>query len=352
MKLKTLARLALIASLLPTTALAQGPAPVSVETDSVTRENVAPTMTASGVIVSREDAAIASELNGRLEWIAEVGDRFKQGDTIARLDRHLIELEEREREASIAALKANLNWLERQTNRLDELATSNNTAHSELDETRARYLVLQQELTQAEVALERTRYDLERATVRAPFDGVVVSREMAAGEYATEGRSLLRLVNTLALEVSVTAPLRLARFNRPGDSVQLSNGDMVAEASIRSLVEVGDLRSHMMELRLTPSTSEWLIGEAVTVALPAAQSEDSTTVDRDAVVLRDRSNYVYVVTEDSTAQRIAVELGSGIGERIAIRGAIRPGDAVVVRGAENLRDGQKVNALDKQVTMR
>ncbi len=350
MKLKTLALLALLVSALPNGALAQSP--VSVEIDSVTRENVAPTMNASGVVVSREDAAIASELDGRLEWIAEVGDRFQRGDTIARLDRHLIQLEERERVAGIEALKADLDWLQRQTNRLEELATRNNTAHSELDETRARYLVLQQELTQAEVALERTRYNLERATVRAPFDGVVVSREMAAGEYATEGRSLLRLVNTQALEVSVTAPLRLARFNKPGDIVQLSNGELVAEARIRSLVEVGDLRSHMMELRLTPTTSEWLIGEAVSVELPAAVVENSTTVARDAIVLRDRSNYVYLVTEDSTAQRVAVELGSGSGERIAVRGAIQPGDTVVVRGAENLRDGQKVNPLDQQVTMR
>lgn len=350
MKLKTLALLALMTSALPNAALAQPP--VSVETDAVTRENVAPTIRASGVVVSREDAAIASELDGRLEWIAEVGDRFQRGDTVARLDRHLLELEEREREAGIEALKANLDWLQRQTNRLEELATRNNTAHSELDETRARYLVLQQELTQAEVALERTRYNLERATVRAPFDGVVVSREMAAGEYATEGRRLLRLVNTRALEVSVTAPLRLARFNTPGDTVQLSNGELVAEARIRSLVEVGDLRSHMMELRLTPATDEWLIGEAVSVDLPAAEVENSTTVARDAIVLRDRSNYVYLVKEDSTAQRVAVELGSGIGERIAIRGALQPGDTVVVRGAENLRDGQKVNALDQQVTMR
>ena len=350
-KSKNLALLALLAGALPAAALAQQPA-VTVETDAVTRENVAPTMNVSGVIVSREDAAIASELDGRLEWIAEVGDRFEQGDTIARLDQHLIELELREREAGIEALKANLDWLQRQTNRLDELATRNNTAHSELDETRARYLVLQQELTQAEVSLERTRYNLERSTVRAPFDGVVVSRNMAAGEYATEGTPLLRLVNTRALEVSVTAPLRLARFNQAGDSVQLTNGDTVAEARIRSLVEVGDLRSHMMELRLTPTTSDWLIGEAVTVALPAARTETTTTVARDAVVLRDRSNYVYVVDSDSNAQRVSVELGAGVGDRIAIEGAIEPGDTVVVRGAENLRDGQKVNALAERVTMR
>lgn len=331
---------------------ALGQQAVTVETDTVTRENVAPTMIVSGVVVSREDAAISSELDGRVEWIAEVGDRFEKGEVIARLDTHLIKLEERERVAEIDALKANLQWLERQTQRLDELATRNNTARSELDETRARFLMLRQELAQAEVALERTRYDLERSTVRAPFDGVVVSREMAAGEYATIGRPLLRLVNTAAAEVSVTAPLRLARYSNPGDIVRLTNEDSVSQARIRSLVEVGDLRSHMMEMRLAPVTDSWLIGEAVTVELPAAAQEVTTTVARDALVLRDRDNYVYVVTEDSTAQRVSVELGAGSGERIVVRGALEAGDSVIIRGAENLRDGQKVNPLTSRVSQR
>jgi RND family efflux transporter MFP subunit len=340
----------ILLTLLSASALAQPE--VTVETDKVTRENVAPTMNVSGVVVSREDAAISSELDGRLEWIAEVGDRFARGDMIAQLDTHLIVLEERERVAEIAALDANLEWLERQTQRLDELANRNNTARSELDETRARYLVLKQELAQAQVALERTRYDLERSTVRAPFDGVVVSREMAAGEYATIGRPLLRLVNTAAAEVSVTAPLRLARYSRAGDIVSLSNGSSQAQANIRSLVEVGDERSHMMELRLTPTTSDWLIGEAVSVELPAASQEVTTTVARDALVLRDRDNFVYVVSEESVAQRVSVELGAGLGERIVVNGALQAGDTVIVRGAENLRDGQKVTPLASRVTMR
>jgi RND family efflux transporter MFP subunit len=329
-----------------------GQSPATVATDVVTRENMAATLTASGVVVSREDAAIASELEGRLVWIAEVGDRFVEGDVIARLDSHLIELEKRDREAEIAALKANLDWIERQTRRYEELATANNTARSELDETRARYLVLRQELAQAQVGLERSLYALERASIRAPFDGVVVSRNMAAGEYAAVGRPLLRLVNTRAAEISVSAPLRLARFNRAGDRVLITNGESIAEATVRSLVAVGDDRSHMMELRLTPGTDSWLIGEAMTVELAASAAEGHITVSRDALVLRDHSNFVYVVRQDATAERVTVELGPGVGERIAVYGALQPGDRVVVRGAERLRDGQRVEALNQQLSMR
>ena len=309
-------------------------------------------MSVSGLVISREDAAIASELNARLTWIAEVGDRFSSGDTIARLDTHLVALEKRDREAELARLQASLDWFKRQTQRLDELANKNNTAHSELDETRARYLMLQQELAQAEVGLERTVYDLHRSEIRAPFDGVVVSREMATGEYATVGRPLLRLVNTAAAEISVTAPLRLARFTRPGDTVTVTNQDNSARATVRSLVAVGDSRSHMMELRVTPAQGDWLIGEAVSVKLPASERMSQTTVERDALVLRDRSNYVFVVREDNTAQRVIVEVGAGLGQRIAVSGEIEAGDRVIIRGAERLRDGQKVTPLEQRISMR
>jgi RND family efflux transporter MFP subunit len=329
-----------------------GQGDVTVETDFVTREQLASTMPASGVVVSREDASIASELEGRLVWIAEAGDRFSRGETIARLDTHLIELRKRDREALIAGLEANLDWLKRQTERLDKLADKNNTAHSERDETRARYLVLQNELAQAEVELERTHYDLQRAEIKAPFDGVVVSRDMAAGEFATVGRPLLRLVNTDAAEISVTAPLRLARYTRAGDKVTLRNQDNTDTAEVRSLISVGDLRSHMMELRVTPGGDNWLIGEAVTVELPASQQRLQTTVARDAVVLRDHSNYVYVVQQDNTAQRVIVELGEGLGERIAVSGQLQAGDRVIVRGAERLRDGQKVSPIEQRLSMR
>ena len=334
----------------PATALSQ-PA-ITVETDRVTSEYVAASTSVSGVVVSREDAAIASELNGKLTWITEVGDRVFVGEPLAVVDDRLMILEKRNREAEVLRLQANLDWFSRQTKRLNELAVKNNTAHSELDEVQSRYAMLQQELAQAEVNLERAIYYLERTIIRAPFAGIVVSRDASVGEYTVTGRPLLRLVNTATAEISVTAPLRLARFVKPGDTVTVGNRDSEGSAIVRSLIPVGDSRSHMMELRLSPLVNEWFIGEAVTVTLPASSRSLLTTIARDAVVLRNHSNYVYVVEDDSTARRVTVELGSGLGERIAVTGNLSAGDEVVIRGAERLRDGQQVERIDRRVSMR
>jgi hypothetical protein len=47
-----------------------------------------------------------------------------------------------------------------------------------------------------------------------------------------------------------------------------------------------------------------------------------------------------------------VELGSGLGERIAVTGKLSAGDEVVIRGAERLKDGQQVERLEQRVSMR
>ena len=326
--------------------------PVTVMTDLATREEIAATMAVSGVVLSREDSLLSTELEGRITEIAEAGQRFAAGAVIARLDTHVLELERQAREAEIERLRANLAWLDRQTKRLEELATRNNTAASDLDKIRSNHGMLVQEINQAKVRLDRSLYDLERAQIRAPFAGIVVAREASLGEYVTQGSPLLRLVNTDAAEISVTAPLQVARFIQEGDEVSVGNQFKQGPGYIRSIIAVGDSRSHMMELRITPSDASWYIGEAVNVTLPASERQLATTVDRDALVLRDSSSYIFVVDKDGLAERVPVELGPGFGDRISITGQVRAGDEVIIRGAERLQTGQRINRIKDQVTIR
>ena len=86
--------------------------------------------------------------------------------------------------------------------------------------------------------------------------------------------------------------------------------------------------------------------------LPTSASQLLTTVSRDALVLRDQSNYIFVVGKDDMAKRVNVDLGSGLGDRIAVYGELKAGDEVIIRGAERLRDGQQVERRGSRVSMR
>ncbi|WP_116367903.1 efflux RND transporter periplasmic adaptor subunit [Parahaliea mediterranea] len=322
-----------------------------VELANVTEGETATVVTLPGTVISTRDAALSTEVAGRLLWIAEVGDFVEQGKPVARLDDHLLQLALRNHRAEIARLDADIAYHQRQIQRLQSLAAQNNMARAELDQVESQLAMLVQQRNIAEVALARSRYDLQRSQVPAPFSGVVAARNAAEGEYLAAGSPLLRLVDTERLEISVSAPLKVARHNQPGETVQVESAGERAEARIRGLVPVGDARSRMMELRLSLADSPWLIGEAVTVELPESARFTALRVPRDALVLRDREVFVYTVDADSTARKVPVQPGAGRGASIAVNGNLKAGDPVVVRGAERLQEGQSVRVVQHHLAV-
>ena len=324
-------------------ALAQPPQPeAAVELATVTEDKSSSLLRLPGTVISKRDAEISAELSGRLTWVAEVGQEVAENELIAVLDDHLLNLQLRNAFAEIERIQADIAYNQRQVGRLERLARQNNMAESELDEVQSRLRMLQQELLMAEVDRDRTVYDLGRSHIKAPFPGVIASRDMSAGEYTAPGRALVRLVDTGSLEISVNAPLRVGRYSQVGSKVQVEGEGQRLMAPIRGLVPVGDSRSRMMELRLSLEPGHWYIGEAVTVELPAAAPRVALSVPRDALVLRDDEIFVYTVSGDNKAIKVPVTPGSGLGTRIAISADLNAGDPVVVRGAERLNDGQTV----------
>lgn len=332
-------------------AYAQAP-DATVETAAVTLEETSSVISLPGTVISTRDADIAAEIAGRLTWVAQVGDTIATGEPVARIDDHLLRLQLRNDEAEIARLEADIQYNRRQIDRLKKLAVTNNMAQSELDEAESRLQMRLQEQRIAEVNRDRTLYDLSRAEVTAPFPGVVAARNMSPGEYTVSGDPLVRLVDTHNLEISVNAPLRAARYNSVGSTVEVEANEVIATATIRGMVPVGDERSRMMELRLEAEGGSWLIGEAVTAMLPDGEKLSALSVPRDALVLRDREVYVYAVSGESKALKVPVRTLAGQGERIAVEAALDAGDRVVVRGAERLREGQKVKVVQAALATR
>ncbi|MEM6580679.1 MAG: efflux RND transporter periplasmic adaptor subunit [Pseudomonadota bacterium] len=322
--------------------------PAIVEVATVTRGDSSSILRLPGTVTSLQDAQISAEVTGRLTWVAEVGEPIAKGGVMATLDDHLLQLQLRDDAAEIARLSADIDYNERQIARLQRLAEQNNTSQSGLEEVQSRHEMLLQEKRIAEVARDRTLYDLSRTRVEAPFSGVVVSREANVGEYKETGDPLLRLVNTESLEISVNAPLRTARFNPAKSQVTVEGNDHSVTTEIRALIPVGDALSRMMEFRLQLEPGHWQIGEAVTVMLLDSPSVDSLSVPRDALVLRDDEVFIYTVSADNRAIKVPVTTRAGQGSRISIDGAIEPGALVVIRGAERLQDGQVVRIRSRQ----
>lgn len=317
----------------------------AVEVAPVQLRDIAPTIWVPGSVISRQDSRLAAEVTGNLQSVAEVGDNIGKGQIIARVNDTLLQLQLRNDEAEIARLQSNLTYLQRQHQRSEQLAQTNNASRAELERLTMEAEMTKQQLTAAQVNRERTLYHLDKTKITAPFAGIVVERYRQPGEHLRQGDDVVRLTNTVNLEIKVQAPLSVSRYVSSANKVAIKGQTQTVVSQVRSLIPVGDERSRLLELRIEAQANQWLIGEAVKVELPNGVSQASLTVPRDALVLREREVFVFKIDADNKAQRIAVITGDGFGNLIAVSGNLQIDDQVIVRGAERLQTGQLVNVI-------
>ena len=320
--------------------------PARVEVAAAELRNMAPSVDVSGTVVSLNDSRIASEVEGVLTWLADVGDAVDAGDVIARIDPQFIRIEVTRAEAEVARLRSDFEYRQLQLERTEELATKNSVSRTLLDEARAQREQAQHSLADAEASLERARANLKRTQIRAAFAGHIVARLASVGEFVNVGEDVIRLVDTHRIEISLPASLALTAYIKPGmDLVVRSNG-IERVHPVRTVVPVGDAVSRMVEVRLGAGESGWLVGTPVKVSLPSDTPASTVAVPRDALVERSGQSFVFKVTDDGTAEQVTVRIRSIVGLWVGVAEGVAAGDRVIVRGAERLSPGQAVEVIE------
>jgi RND family efflux transporter MFP subunit len=152
---------------------------------------------ASGYVVARRQATVSSKLTGKVEEVlVEEGMRVEKGQIVARLDDatqqaqvDLAEAQAHASEAALAEIEAQLRAARLERNRLRDLAARQLTSTASLDSAEAIYDALAAKLdtgkenvkvAMSNVALAQDA--LNNMTIRAPFGGMVVSKNAQPGE--------------------------------------------------------------------------------------------------------------------------------------------------------------------------
>jgi RND family efflux transporter MFP subunit len=330
-----------------TPAAAQAPATATDDLPAVGIAQVktvrlAPQASFPGTVMSRNDSKLAADVAGRVEWVAEVGTALKQGDVVARLDKHMAEMQRTSDRANVERLSAIVRYDRIHADSMDKLMAKNVVAKTVRDQAVSTRDSDVAALAQAQAALERAQYQLDHLEIRAPFAGRVVARLINAGEYASEGHEVVRLVDLDSIEISAQVPIQSMQFLRENMHVTAEVNGKPVDTIVRTVVPVGDQLSRTVEVRLTLAASAAFVGDAAKVRVPAAEPRMVLAVPRDALILREDNTYLFKLDKENTAQRIAVGTGSEDGNLVEVSGTLTEGERIVVRGAEHLDSGQKV----------
>ena len=319
----------------------QPPAPVV--TADVIRNETQTNFQFSGSLISRYEAVLSAEDDGRITQLLDIGTRSSKGDIIARLDDTLLQQILIENQANSQSQTERIKFLENEVNRLQKLAKNNNAAISLLEKTQSELGVIHSEFVAAQARIAQTEEKIRRMQIAAPFTGVINTVHTEIGEWVSSGDPIAELVDTDTLEIKTHVPADILPYLHVGDRIEVEIGGHFYKTELHTIVPVGDKTSRLFELRLTPYKIIGPPGLPVQVLIPVRTSPNSLLVPEDSLVIRHDSISVFRVEKNMTASRIPVKTGlttnNGL---IEISGPITVGDKVIIRGGERLRHGAPV----------
>lgn len=391
---------------LPRAGAQQGPA--NVVASPVVERLIAPQQSFVATTIPSRRTKIGSAVPGRvLEYPVEAGQMVAQGELLTKLRTKSIELEvaaaeaelelraqeleelragtrpeeilqARAREASAKALHDYAKTRYDRTRQLFEQGQrvsrdSLDSAQSSMieaeqaliDFTKARELAeagpRQEQILQAEARknmqfqqVELLKDRLEKYTIRAPFDGFVVTEFTEVGAWVQQSEPVIELIDIDPIELEVFVPEQLVRFIHPGTecAVTLAGFDEPFPGEVAFVVPQADVRSRTFPVRVRVDNrrhnGEYVLraGMLAQVSLPVAEPQKKLLVPKDALVLG-RQTVVYVI-RDGKAVSVQVAHGLTSGSMIAVSGPLKPGEAVVVRGNERLRPDTPVKVVERR----
>ena len=356
-------------------------APVAVETASVTMAYPAQAYTelnATGYVVAQRKAAVASKATGRLVWLGvEEGSRVKEGEIIARLENLDVKATREQAAANLQLARANLEQgfaelrdaqtaLERSAELLAQgfvSRASHDIAVARHDKAKANISSLQAGIAAAQANLRGTEVAVEQTLIRAPFDGVVLTKAANVGDVVTPFSSAIEAkgavvtmadMSTLEVEADVSeSNLSKVRIGQPVEIQLDALPDLRFRGVVARTVPTVDRSKAtvMTKIRFVEADPRILPEMSSKVAFLSREIADAERAPRVAVntaalTTRDGRNVVFVVRDDKVAE-VPVDTGAMMGELVEIRSGPKPGEKVVLRPGTSLRDGAAVKSAGK-----
>lgn len=287
-------------------------------------------LTVPGEVEGSKEAVLASAQGGLVEAAdVEVGDTVEAGDSLFRIDSALYR-------ARLGQLRAELQAAKREHDRAEKLGAI--LSGAERDAAKDRYDV-------ARASLQVAQLQVQRATIRAPFDGVLASVEVERGEVAGIGTPVARLLQLDPIKVTASIADRDVVGLELGSQVWVQT-DALAEPRVGRLSRINpaadmDTRAFFIEIEIPNEDRALLPGMIARVRIEQPIAKDRLVIPQNLLVTKREANGVFVVV-DGVARWRPLRLGAMVRERVIIEDGLSVGDNVVVVGQRALADGDPV----------
>lgn len=311
---------------------------VPVEVAPVANRTMIASYTGTGALEARSQATVTARASGIIKRVHfDVGSVVRAGQPLAQLDSERLRL-------TMSQAQAQMNKLEANYRRAQQLVKEQMVSANDLDEIRFN-------LANARAQYQAARLELSYAVVTAPISGIVSNRpaQIKPGNLVQFGQDVATIVDASRLEATLNVPEREIETMKVGQPVQLKVDALPGRTftgvvdRIAPVVDAGSgtfrvICSFASEGSLQPG----MFGR---MAIDYDQRQDVPSIPRVAL-LDDASDPAVYVVRANKAVRVPVKLGYADGEYIEVREGIKLGEQVVTAGKTALREGGEVQVIN------
>jgi HlyD family secretion protein len=333
-------------------------------------------LNATGYVVAQRKAALSSKATGRLEWLGVLeGSHVRQGELIARLENGDVSAALAQARANAGVARAGLAQAEAElvdarngAARSSELlaqrfvaAAADDAAQARHGKARAAVAGARAAIAAANANVEAARVALDQTLIRAPFDGVILTKSANVGDNITPFSSAadskgavvtIADMDTLEVETDVSeSNLASIRVGQAADIALDAFPELRLAGQVARMVPTLDRSKAtlLVKLRFVEHDARVLPDMSAKVAflskpVPPEDKRARTALPPAALAQRDGRTVAFVV-RDGHAYRHEVGIGRALGALVEVRG-LAAGSRVVLRPSAQLADGAAVTVRE------
>jgi RND family efflux transporter MFP subunit len=329
---------------------------------------------AVGTIQARQGSTLSSKLMGTVKTVRVAeGDTVKQGDILVVLEQIQVDaglrqaqaaLEEARRAQSAAmsgrdAARASADLARATFERYQRLIKQDSASRQEFDEVKSRHQEAQAALAsaesmlkaaegraaQVEAAMDSARATKDDAEIRAPYDGIITSKKVQAGDLAAPGTPLLAIEGKSGYRVDLILPETYLRAVSSGQKLNVTIPnlqDAAAGGVVQTVIPTTDTASRTFLVKVDlPDGLNLHSGMFARVAVPVGD-EGMMRVPQTAIISQGQLTGLFKADEQNTARFRLVRTGRTFGDEVEILSGLKEGDRFVVSLVPGLVNGVKI----------
>ncbi len=323
-------------------------------------------LTASGYVVARRKAAVASKGTGTLVFLGvDEGDRVKKGQLIARLEDSDVVAALQRAQGNLRVAQADLNDAKQSLDRMRTLLKQGFIAQAEYDIAEGRYQRVIATIDAAKSGVREAEVAVENTRIIAPFDGTVLKKNADVGEIvaplagaASSKAAVVTIADMSSLEVD--ADVSEANITRvtPEQNCEITLDAYPQQrypGYVTKIVPTADrakatvlvkIRFRQYDEKVLPEMSAKIAFLATGSKVSPSESKPLLTVPVSAVADRDGRQVVFQIKDDR-AIAVVVTTGQKLAGLLEIKSGLREGDKVIAKVDEQIKAGAKVTQKNR-----